>query len=1286
MLNVSCQKQNHCSSFPADSLTKCPMECVGQPRLSMACNLLEVPGLSYSDFDGDEGEVVIGIRPRFSPQPRRKSSITDDDSEPDPPYCSSRRVSFADAKGLSLVQVKEFDTWAVPKLPGYDSSEGDGNEAKEYYLSPLTFSLPLPTEELLVKVRDQKVELESIELLPGTTILKGVIRVLNISFSKTVYVRTTLDAWSNHFDLLAEYNPGSSDGLMDCFSFMLTLVPPFGKQGVRVDFCLRYETPVGTFWANNNHRNYVLFCHQKMKDRPQKDNESKKGCLKAVSQIYSSEENISGSDASSQESISADELKLGEEVNSMKDRQSSDDRSKTTGEGEQKLETENRPFISRRSARKAARLARVRDHFAQRSKEGSDTEREETPPEVKQTAQEEKPQEEHSNVPPFSEENSKSEVSSFASNSMGVRKSLVDVPRDFLQASHNIASNEPEKCESNEMDDLATGGVSVTEIPDNPLRLNDQPTHAEWQNVTMSASRAEEESQMQNTCHGPVNNTAPDPGVTSSEISENPVGQNNRFTFGTVVAPLYHQMLGREGSERQSTADRGSPVRVTLSTGDWRKESCCTGSTGVGHDTVQGNVMNAQESNQSPSNVEEQRSDSVMAEDVLDPPAQIIQSDHRCTNTAEDPIVVSGDTEVHQHCGNLLSTDTLSAQIPPRRLHLRGKSQEDTKPCDFQNQTTTERKIETNINKTVLQTESQQVRPTIGPSFASSETHQETRSGGEYDCQCVNESNSEADIGKDDTESITNSSPKLDNLLEALYDLNSDQIHRSDFSTPGSCQETKNETSYVEEQNEMTNHEDESQNSAETEVSDEATCDDDMFVKLKDEDSLMDEPRSVFLKQEDITLADTTDVKKWEMMVDEEERTILLSHEEVEAMRSDTEADQGGQLEDTVIGTTLEKERGKTLGEVCEALTAAGVYDGTAEDAVMLEDKGRVEEEETLEAVAGIEYVQATQTVTTATGEEQQTGEDDQTSVQEVKKIVIEEEIKTREEKTGDEEIIGDEAGDSDDVNAESVGITTDDRGDEVRCFEASLDITQNNGEDALSPMMNSVQKKRVTGRKRERVNAHIPPEIDLYNKEDFQSSEHVRHDRSHGDLCSVTDEPESDQTNHNSASSESDSDDEVELYMHCLRAVHTGAQATKDNDTGFSAGKRGSMSRRKSLPTPMPSICESLDEEPHFGGFQDNHEDLNPAEFQPAPAAAAAAPSVSSGQESNSSDVSWWKETFSCSNVSKTLLYTTLLGAFLVVAYHYDFLACFVLYLISIVWLYCQREQQPSKNNSRME
>ncbi|KAM9376031.1 uncharacterized protein ppp1r3ab [Pholidichthys leucotaenia] len=465
------------------------MEFVGQPRPSGACNLLGVLGLSSLDVDDDEDEVVIGIRPKSSPLPRRKSSVSDEDSEPEPPPCGSRRVSFADAKGLCLVQVKEFDTWDVPKLPGYDSSEGSGKDAEEFILSPLNFHLALPTEELLAKVSEQKVEMETTQLLPGTTVLKGVVRVLNISFSKAVYVRTTLDNWSSHFDLLAEYIPGSSDGVTDSFSFKLPLVPPFGDHRARVDFCVRYETPVGTFWCNNDGKNYTLFCHRRAEAK----------------------------------------------------------------EGQQKENLESRMSSSRKSQRKAARMARVQDFFAQRDQGMNGTERDESPPEIKQAAQKETLVEKPANVQSFSEGNTKPEGAQIVSEPLETWQPPPNVAHDISPEHDHTSNSVPEKCESLTLAVSATwtGGESATESPDNPLH-SIEPSPALQQHANKDSS--------------------PNPEINSEYTSNREavncnisIIQTDSYTFGTVVAPLYHQVFDREGSESQSMCNWGNPTSQHVS-------------------------------------------------------------------------------------------------------------------------------------------------------------------------------------------------------------------------------------------------------------------------------------------------------------------------------------------------------------------------------------------------------------------------------------------------------------------------------------------------------------------------------------------------------------------------------------------------------------------------------------------------------------------------------------------------------------------------------------------------
>lgn len=218
--------------------------------------------------------------------PERGIEDESEEVEPEPPPAAVRRkVSFADAFGLDLVSVKEFDN--------RDSSAADDLVAllcaecivgEEFYLSCL-FSPPASDHDLKMRLQEQKLELESIELLPGSTTVRGIIRVLNLCFHKAVYVHTTLDGWRSRFDLLAEYVPGSSDGETDRFSFRLMLTPPLEAEGTRVEFCLRYESAVGTFWANNRGVNYVLFCHQRRRtDVKEEENNHReiRSCLKTI--------------------------------------------------------------------------------------------------------------------------------------------------------------------------------------------------------------------------------------------------------------------------------------------------------------------------------------------------------------------------------------------------------------------------------------------------------------------------------------------------------------------------------------------------------------------------------------------------------------------------------------------------------------------------------------------------------------------------------------------------------------------------------------------------------------------------------------------------------------------------------------------------------------------------------------------------------------------------------------------------------------------------------------------
>ncbi|NXV76277.1 PPR3A phosphatase, partial [Atlantisia rogersi] len=262
------------------------MESFEGPSWVSRANFLEVP--TVNDFSSEDEDVKPDIKHRFSPRPRRRNSASSEEEEADAPTTIARKVSFADAFGFDLVSVKEFDTWEIPNMGQSNDIEDEVFPQEEYFFSQL-FTLPSSQEELLQKLREQKVLLESVMFLPGITCMNGIIRVLNVSFEKLVYVRMTLNNWDSYYDILAEFMPNSCGSESDQFCFKISLVPPYQRDGAKVEFCIRYETSVGTFWANNDDRNYMLICHKK-EAAPKVDNKQHKevtdrhlkGCLKTT--------------------------------------------------------------------------------------------------------------------------------------------------------------------------------------------------------------------------------------------------------------------------------------------------------------------------------------------------------------------------------------------------------------------------------------------------------------------------------------------------------------------------------------------------------------------------------------------------------------------------------------------------------------------------------------------------------------------------------------------------------------------------------------------------------------------------------------------------------------------------------------------------------------------------------------------------------------------------------------------------------------------------------------------
>ncbi|KAK2851736.1 hypothetical protein Q5P01_008012 [Channa striata] len=219
------------------------------------------------DEDEDEDAQRVRFIPRCSPVPRKRGpSIYDETAE----YMrihlalsAGKRVSFADTTGGDLVDVKEFVAFDSDEEG--DSAKWEQEEAKyrkperqpTYHVHP-EFTAAADGA-LLQAVHANKVEVEQVSPVENEPLaFSGLVRVLNISFHKAVYIRSTMDNWASYFDHPAEYVQGSHDGDTDQFSFKLSFAPPYITHGSRTEFVVRYETSEGDFWANNSSMNYAV--------------------------------------------------------------------------------------------------------------------------------------------------------------------------------------------------------------------------------------------------------------------------------------------------------------------------------------------------------------------------------------------------------------------------------------------------------------------------------------------------------------------------------------------------------------------------------------------------------------------------------------------------------------------------------------------------------------------------------------------------------------------------------------------------------------------------------------------------------------------------------------------------------------------------------------------------------------------------------------------------------------------------------------------------------------------
>jgi len=228
---------------------------------------------------------VSSIEREDRPKLRKCSSLRSMKTPPQTPG-TSKIVRFADILGLDLSQVKVFLD-EIPKVPKSAFEDLDIDHSLYPQPSPLPvrrstsvpaiktpqippvlpsvvaapstsfvpmFDQPGGSPSFFTKIHSQKVCLEN-AYMDGQEEVSGIVRVLNISFNKSVIVRWTVNDWSLVTEQQAYYVPGSSHANTDKFSFKMKV----GRcpVGTRLQFCLKYSC-MGEHWDSNGGENYVF--------------------------------------------------------------------------------------------------------------------------------------------------------------------------------------------------------------------------------------------------------------------------------------------------------------------------------------------------------------------------------------------------------------------------------------------------------------------------------------------------------------------------------------------------------------------------------------------------------------------------------------------------------------------------------------------------------------------------------------------------------------------------------------------------------------------------------------------------------------------------------------------------------------------------------------------------------------------------------------------------------------------------------------------------------------------
>ncbi|XP_016108602.1 protein phosphatase 1 regulatory subunit 3C-B-like isoform X1 [Sinocyclocheilus grahami] len=206
-----------------------------------------------------------------------------------------KRVVFADDKGLALTSVRIFTT---------DPSEIETEDAPqpEEHVKPrapiqsvrlrLKLGFPQPVADR-ASLKETLVQLESCSL--SEKALSGTVRVCNIKFDKTVFIRITFDSWRSHKDIACTYVRQPNAALeTDLYSFNV-LLPSDLDPKERLEFVVVFRPGNSKLQPvdNNKGKNYHILV-ENMVPEPRQVTTSRRNFVIPSPQRYSAWPGVRG--------------------------------------------------------------------------------------------------------------------------------------------------------------------------------------------------------------------------------------------------------------------------------------------------------------------------------------------------------------------------------------------------------------------------------------------------------------------------------------------------------------------------------------------------------------------------------------------------------------------------------------------------------------------------------------------------------------------------------------------------------------------------------------------------------------------------------------------------------------------------------------------------------------------------------------------------------------------------------------------------------------------------------